>query len=360
MVKHGNSAAAVTVHAKQLQALPDTPLRQAYRGQRPSVTPVWFLGQTVMKQTDDWESLSLEARLDWVLRPENVVSAALKPITDFDVDATLCFPDVLLPLRLAGVDLRTGEGPGGTPLLPIRSGAALDTLLSLPAPDWSRVEEAVHATREALALDRVLLAFGAAPFVLSSLLVEGICPDGQNLQTRIFMQSQPRNWERLMGWCANLTQHFLLAQIGGGAEVVQMVDPWVRTLTEAEYACMAEPYARGVFTKFPDITKISCNLGAAHLLEAIAPYVDVLGIGDNLTLEDAAAHAPNRVLQGNLDTDYLYSDRETLGRVATEVLRYGRAAPAHVFNCSGGLPDDVDHDDVRWLVDFVHNAKIAD
>ncbi|MCI6583785.1 MAG: uroporphyrinogen decarboxylase [Mobiluncus sp.] len=346
----------IEIHTGSAAANPDTPLRQAFRGERPDTIPVWFLGQSYLHTPENWADLSLSEQNAFALNPNYVIPDALAPVEQWDVDAAVCFSDVLLPLQLMGIDLRTGLGEDGEKIMPLRSPSRVDQLVNRPFPDWTAVEQIVREARAALAPDKVLIAFGAAPFVVASLLVEGIVDPGQHLQTRVFMQSQPRCWDELIRWASNLLKGFLTAQVRGGAEAVQMVDPWVRVLTEGEYACMAEPYARGIFEDFGDITKISCNLGADQLLEIIAPYVDVLGIGDNITLEDAARLAPGKVLQGNLDTDYLYADRDTLRGVVDEVLRAGRAAPSHVFNCSGGLPRDVEPDDMRWVVDYVHNA----
>lgn len=345
------------IHARHVAQRPDTPLRMAYRGQRPESTPVWFLGQSVFRHPDNWLEWSLEERVNYYLRPEVLIPANIDPVRNFEVDAALCIPDVLFPLRMVGFDLLRGIGPDGGPFRPVRSTSQVDRILELPHPDWSTIESATRALRAELPADKVLIAIGGAPFVLSTLLVEGSTTGAQNLQTRIFMQSQPRNWERLIGWTAKLVRQYMEAQIRGGAEVVQMVDPWVRTLTEGEYACMAEPYAREIFNGFTDVVKISCNLGADHLLESIAPYVDVLGIGDNMSLEEAAKTAPGKILQGNIDPDYLLLDLDTARPEIERVLRSGLAAPAHIFNVAGALDPESDPDTVRRIVDFIHDFR---
>lgn len=336
----------------------DSPIRQAYRGKRPDSTPVWFLGQSVFEHPDNWQDLNGREQVDYLLNPEVGVKTALTPVRQFGVDAAVCTSDVLFPLRLVGFDLARKIDPNGGPLRPLRSTLDLDRVLALPDPDWSRVEAVSRAQRSELAPEKALIAVTGAPFVLSSLLVEGSANVPQNLQTRIFMQSQPRNWERLMSWTSSLVRHFLAAQVRGGAEVIQMVDPWVRTLTEGEYACLAESYAREIFNEFDDdITRISCSLGAAHLLSSVAPYVDVLGVGDELTLADAARIAPRMVLQGNLDPDYILLGGEGAQEAARQVLESGLSAPAHVFNVAGKLDPESDPAEVHRLVDFIHNYR---
>ncbi|WP_279105608.1 uroporphyrinogen decarboxylase family protein [Mobiluncus curtisii] len=336
----------------------DSPIRQAYRGKRPDSTPVWFLGQSVLQHPDNWQDLSVREQMDYCLRPEVGVKTALDPVRQFGVDAALCNSDVLFPLRLVGYDLVRKIDPHGEPMRPLRSTADVDRIMALPNPDWSRVETLSRAQRSELAPEKVLIAIAGAPFVLSSLLVEGSVSVPQNLQTRIFMQSQPRNWERLMSWCSSLVRHFLMAQVRGGAEVIQMVDPWVRTLTEGEYACLAESYAREIYNEFDEgIIRISCSLGAEHLLSSISPYVNVLGVGDELTLAEAAQIVPGMVLQGNLDPDLILLGGSDAQAAARQVLDSGLSAPAHVFNVAGRLDPDSDPDEVRRLVDFIHDYR---
>lgn len=336
----------------------DAPIRQAYRGKRPDSTPVWFLGQSVFEHPDNWHDLSGREQIDYLLNPEVGVNTALTPVQQFDVDAALCTSDVLFPLRLVGFDLARQIAPNGEPLRPLRSTVDVDRVLALPDPDWSRVEAVSRAQRSELAPEKVLIAIAGAPFVLSSLLVEGSANAPQNLQTRIFMQSQPRNWERLMDWTSSLVRNFLAAQVRGGAEVIQMVDPWVRTLTEGEYSCLAESYAREIFDEFDDdIIRISCSLGAEHLLYSVAPYVDVLGIGEELTLAEAARIAPGKVLQGNLDPDLILLGGDEVRAAAREVLESGLSAPAHVFNVAGRLDSESNPAEVHQLVDFIHDYR---
>lgn len=336
----------------------DAPIRQAYRGKRPASTPVWFLGQSVFQHPENWQDLSGREQVDYCLLPEVGVKTALTPVQQFDVDAALYTSDVLFPLRLAGFDLARQIAPNGEPLRPLRSTMDVDRVLALPDPDWSRVEAVSRAQRSELAPEKALIAVTGAPFVLSSLLVEGSVSAPQNLQTRIFMQSQPHNWERLMGWTSSLVRNFLAAQVRGGAEVIQLVDPWVRTLTEGEYSCLAESYARDIFNEFDDnITRISCSLGAEHLLSSVAPYVDVLGVGEELTLAEAASIAPGKVLQGNLDPDLILLGGDEVRAAAREVLESGLSAPAHVFNVVGRLDPESDPAEVHQLVDFIHDYR---
>lgn len=340
------------------QNFPDSPLRQAYRGQRPDRTPVWFMGQTVTEKPADRDEWPVEKRVDWKLDPVRAARDAIRPIEEFGVDATPCFPDVLLAVRMAGINWRRGIGPDGHKILPVRSGLTVERILDLPEPDWDRVTETVAHIRAQMPREAALIAVGAAPFVTASILVEGTDRLSQNLQTRVFLQSQPRNWERLIRWCEQLMRKFLRAQVQGGAEVIQLVDPWVRILTEGEYKAMAEPYARAIFETFPDVTKIYCNPGADHLLGTIAPYVDVLGVGIDLSLVEAAQMAPEKVLQGNLDPNVFFMGMGAMRERAQEILTQGLCAPAHVFNCGDALPPEADPAEVRALVDYIHNLEL--
>lgn len=351
-----NTAAPPTKSPRTDTDSTDTPLRLAQRGQRPPTTPVWFLGQSRLEKPVNWDSFTFAEKISYALDPEIMVRDVSRPVREWGVDAALCSTDVLMPLRLAGMDLRGRHWDDGTEIRPLATAEDVKKLVARPLPDWEALVVAVRETRRVLGDETVLIALAATPFVLSSLLVEGMQPSEQHLRTRVFLQSQPRAWKQLMDWAALLVEGFLCAQVRGGCEAIHLVDPWIGVLSQGEICAMAEPYAQAIFEKFPEVVKYSCRSGAKQMLGQM-PYADVIGVGSGVTLCQARELAVGKPLYGNLDTAYLSTNREMLARVASEVLRAGREAPAHIFGCGDGLPPEVESDTLKWLVDFVHNFR---
>jgi uroporphyrinogen decarboxylase len=64
-----------------------------------------------------------------------------------------------------------------------------------------------------------------------------------------------------------------------------------------------------------------------------------------------------RAVQGNLDPIVLCADRETVSRQAREVLEQAGGRPGHIFNLGHGIVPETPVDNVRCLVDFVHEQS---
>jgi len=81
---------------------------------------------------------------------------------------------------------------------------------------------------------------------------------------------------------------------------------------------------------------------------------EVIGVDFRVSLRDAVARVPGRVVQGNLDPALLFAPWEVLSARVAAVLAEGAAAPAHVVNLGHGVPPAADPDVLARVVDLVH------
>ena len=80
-------------------------LVSAYRGERPDTTPVWFMrqaGRSLPEYRAAREGLTM---LESCLRPQVAAEITVQPVRRHRVDAAIFFSDIMVPLRLAGVDV---------------------------------------------------------------------------------------------------------------------------------------------------------------------------------------------------------------------------------------------------------------
>ena len=83
-----------------------------YRGQRGDVTPVWFMRQAGRSLPEYRELRVGTQMLDACLDPELSSEITLQPVRRHGVDAGIFFSDIVIPLRLAGVDVDIVPGRG--------------------------------------------------------------------------------------------------------------------------------------------------------------------------------------------------------------------------------------------------------
>ncbi|PHP53318.1 hypothetical protein BW737_003540 [Actinomyces ruminis] len=93
---------------------PGPALLEALAGRRPERTPVWFMRQAG-RSLPEYRALRARAgapMLDVCLQPELAALATLQPVRRHGVDAAVLFSDIMVPLRLAGVEVRIEPGIG--------------------------------------------------------------------------------------------------------------------------------------------------------------------------------------------------------------------------------------------------------
>lgn len=298
---------------------PQPALLAALNGQRTARTPVWFMRQAG-RSLPEYRQLRAQVNLPMLeacLNPQVVAQATLQPVRRHGVDAAIFFSDIMVPLRLAGVDVEIKPQVGPVLSTPIRTRDDVERLLGcgFGQGTWVSHDGATHqgaegvaALHEAIALIlselgtptqapkpgalqqgvpqplaqapqplaqaqavsptqpadpaqaqpadwTPLIGFGGAPFTLAAYLVEGK-PSRDHLAARSLMHADTPTWDLLMRWCAQVTGDFMALQISCGASAAQLFDSWAGSLSPTDYRERVVPYS---------------SLAIARAREAISP-----------------------------------------------------------------------------------------
>lgn len=335
----------------------DAPLVRAMRGDRPDTAPVWFMRQAGRSLPEYRELRKGVAMLDSCLRPEMASEITLQPVRRHGVDGAVLFSDIVVPLKLAGIDVDIVPGTGPVVAHPIRTAA---DVAALPSQDPAALEPVAQAARLTVAElgSTPLIGFAGAPFTLASYLVEG-GPSREHLRTKALMHADPDTWNALAAWVADITGAFLRAQIDAGASAVQLFDSWAGGLPLADYLAFVQPHSARVLASVAGLSvpRVHFGVGTSELLVAMYEAgADVIGVDHRLPLDEASRRLGGGVpLQGNIDPALLFAGDEALFRHADAVLAAGRAAPAHVVNLGHGVPPETDPTVLTRLVEHLHS-----
>src|SRR5690349_19358863 len=327
-------------HPSVLQRNDPPALIRAYRGDRPAVTPVWFMRQAG-RSLPEYRDLRVGTdMLDACLTPELASEITLQPVRRHGVDAGIFFSDIVIPVRLAGVDVRIVAGRGPVLENPVRTAADVAALPPLDPAALSPIREAVALAVAELGATP-LIGFAGAPYTLASYLVEG-GPSKEQLRTRALMHSDPETWAALLTWCADVTGAFLEAQLEAGASAGQLFDSWAGSLSLADYTEQVAPHSAHALERARalGVPLVHFGVGTGELLAAMHGVgVDVMGVDWRLPLDEASRRVGADVpLQGNIDPALLAAPWPVLEAHARDVLERGRAAKAHVVNLGHGVP----------------------
>ncbi|MEO5832770.1 MAG: uroporphyrinogen decarboxylase [Nakamurella sp.] len=332
-------------------------LSRACRGQRSGPRPIWFMRQAGRSLPEYREIRRGIAMLDSCLKPDLAAEITLQPVRRHQVDAAVLFSDIVVPLKLAGIDVEIVAGVGPVVAKPVRT---LDDIRRLPELDPDALAPVAQAIRICTAElgSTPLLGFAGAPFTLASYLVEG-GPSKEHLITKAMMYAEPDTWAELAGWVARTTATFLRAQVLAGASAVQLFDSWAGGLSLANYTEHVAAHSAAVFDAVSDlpVPRIHFGVGTGELLAAMRDTgATVIGVDHRIPLGVANERLGGSVpLQGNIDPAALFAGRDALHAHTLEVLRQGDAAPGHIVNLGHGVPPNTDPDVLTELVAFVHD-----
>lgn len=337
------------------------PLVRAYRGERQATPPVWFMRQAGRSLPEYRELRVGTAMLDACLNPELASEITLQPVRRHGVDAAILFSDIVIPLKLAGVEVDIVPGTGPVFAEPVRSALDVTRLRPIDPDALTPVAEAVAATVAQLGTTP-LIAFGGAPFTLACYLVEG-GPSRDHMRARSLMYSDPHSWAALLNWCADVTGAFMRAQVEAGASAAQLFDSWVGSLSRRDYQRRVAPHSKRALDVLRglDVPRVHFGLGGGEFLDLMRGVgADAVGVDWRIPLDEANRRLGGATtVQGNIDPALLAAPWSTLRAHVADVLDRGLEAPAHVLNLGHGVPPDTDPGVLTRIVESVHSGELA-
>ena len=191
-------------------------------------------------------------------------------------------------------------------------------------------------------------------------LVEGR-PSREFLTVKRLMYAEPEVWHALMEKLAETFAAYVAAKARAGADVIQVFDSWVGALSPADYEEHAAPYSARILAAV-DVPTIHFGTGTAGLLQQMAAAGgDVIGLDWRIELDRGWAEVgEERGVQGNLDPAALLGPAERMEAAALDVLQRAGGRPGHIFNLGHGVLPETDPDDLRRLVELVHERTAAE
>ncbi|GAA3696959.1 uroporphyrinogen decarboxylase [Zhihengliuella alba] len=334
-----------------------SPLIAAYRGEKPSRRPVWFMRQAGRSLPEYRKLREGIGMLDSCLKPDLAAEITLQPVRRHDVDAGIFFSDIVIPLKLAGVDVDIVPGVGPVLGSPVRTAADVANLPELDDAALEPIREAVALTVAELG-STPLIGFAGAPFTLAAYMVEGR-PSRDHLGPRTMMHAEPETWDALAAWAADASGKFLRAQIEAGASAGQLFDSWAGSLGLADYERHVAPASARALDAVRDLGAplVHFGTGTSELLVAMRDVgVDVVGVDYRLPLAEANRRLGGTVpLQGNIDPALLSAPWEVLEQHVRDVVASGSGAPGHVVNLGHGVPPETDPEVLTRVVSLIHS-----
>ena len=346
-------------------ATSDSALVKNLRGHRTEQLPVWFMRQAGRSLPEYRKLRENVAMLDSCLDPALAAEITLQPVRRHGVDAAIFFSDIVIPLKLAGIDVEIVPGVGPVLANPIRTHSQADALQLIEHETLEPISKAVQILVSELG-QTPLIGFGGAPFTLASYLIEG-GPSKDLPHSRAMMAGDPELWSKVLSWCASVTAQFITAQVQSGASALQVFDSWAGRLTPDDYITFALPYSKQLFEQLKaledsngiPVPRLHFGVGTGQIL---VPMFEVgataIGIDADTNLTWANQQLGGAVpLQGNISVEVLNQPWQVIRDHVVEVVEAGKFAPGHVVNLGHGVPPDTDPGTLTRITELVHELR---
>jgi uroporphyrinogen decarboxylase len=340
---------------------PERPyLLQVFDGTALSRPPVWMMRQAGRYMHEYQAIRQYYSFLDICKTPEVAVEVTLQPLRAFGFDASIIFSDILIPLEAMGLDLSFTDSQGPSFANPLRSAADVEAFHPVDVQErCGFLADALRMMhRELRGTGIALIGFAGAPWTLASYALEGKSwKTGQ--VTKALLLEDPRRLHTILQRITAMLIPYLCMQIEAGAEVLQLFDTWAGGVPTRFYQEFVMTYQNqvieGVRARYPQIPIILFVKNSRGLLTQIEQSpAQALSIDELTDLTEARqVLGSQRILQGNLDSSFLFVQNEALLVAEVQRLLKANQGQPFIFNLGHGVLPQTPCSNVKLVVDTV-------
>jgi uroporphyrinogen decarboxylase len=339
-------------------------LLQVFQGKPMPRPPVWMMRQAGRYMHEYQAVRKHYSFLEICKTPEVAVEVTLQPLRAFGFDASIIFSDILIPLEAMGLELSFTDSHGPAFANPLRSASDIARFQPVDVAEHCEfLAQALRMMRHELTDTGIaLIGFAGAPWTLASYALEGRSWKTGRYSKALLLEN-PTQLHTILQRITDMIVPYLCYQVEAGAQVLQVFDTWgglvpSRYLQEfvLEYQ---EQVIRRVKAQHPHIPIVLFMKNSRGVLEQMkASQADALSIDDLTPMQEARQQlGQQRVLQGNLDSTFLFANNPTaLVEETQRILREG-GNQHFIFNLGHGVLPQTPREHVKLVVDTVQAWK---
>ena len=324
-------------------------------------TPVWFLRQAGRYMQEYRDVRKHHTLVEICKNPDLAAEVTITAAEKLGVDAAIIFADLLLPLEPMGLDFEFQAGEGPVVHRPVRTAEDVRALRTDRASELGYVARAIEKVA-AHFRDRLgIIGFCGAPYTLASYMIEG--GGSRNyIETKKLMYGNSLAWGSLLDKLVVVLTEYCSQQVQAGADVIQIFDSWVGSLSLSDYRAYAFEASKRLVraVQAMGVPVIYFGVETAGLLEQMAQTgADVIGLDWRQPLDEGwRAVGHGHAVQGNLDPITLFAPLDVLEQRVKEILRAANGRPGHIFNLGHGIVPATPVENVQAVVRMVREFQL--
>ncbi len=324
-------------------------------------TPVWFLRQAGRYMQEYREVRKHHTLIEICKQPELAAEVTITAAEKLGVDAAIIFADLLLPLEPMGLDFEFQAGEGPVIHRPVRTAEDVRALRTDRADDLAYVARAIEKVAAHFRERLGMIGFCGAPYTLASYMIEGGGSENY-IETKRMMYRDPTAWSSLLDKLVAVLTAYCRLQVEAGADVIQIFDSWVGSLSLTDYREYAFAASRRLVRAVQGLGVPVIYFGVETtglLAQMAATGADVIGLDWRQPLDEGWRMVGyGHAVQGNLDPITLFAPLEVLEARVKEILQSAGGRPGHIFNVGHGIVPGTPVENVQAVARMVREFRL--
>src|SRR5580693_7005010 len=169
-------------------------------------------------------------------------------------------------------------------------------------------------------------------------------------------------WRNLLDKLVAVLMEYCHLQVEAGADVIQIFDSWVGSLSLSDYRDYAFEASMRLVRAVQAMGVPVIYFGVettGHLAAMASTGADVIGLDWRQPLDEGwRAVGHSHAVQGNLDPITLFAPIEILEKRVKEILRAANGRPGHIFNLGHGIVPGTPVENVQAVVRMVREFRL--
>lgn len=317
--------------------------------------PVWF-----MRQAGRYMDLYKEIRKKYNIReicmnPEITEEITYEPVKLLNVDASIIFADIILPLEAMGYKIDFNNY-GPVIYNGYQNNKDLKDIYNFDEKNLKyKTYDSIKLFKEKHK-DTPLIGFSGGIITILSYILSGTSDNNLNYTKNIMLNDNKFNdYKKLI---KNMIINYLKMQVKAGVDAIQIFDSWLGSLSPNMFNNYIKNDIIEIVNEFkgkiPLIYFATGNSGTIDIFNEINP--DFLSVDWRIDLKNARKILNSDIgLQGNLDP-YIVQYNENYAIKETDyILNQNFDKNNYIFNLGHGVLPDTKVNTLKSIVNNVHN-----
>ncbi len=322
--------------------------------------PVWFMRQAG-RVLPSYQELKKKYTFWQLMKdPELASKVTLLPVRDLGVDAAILFSDILVIPYAMGMGLEfTDKGPAFDQ--PLKNYEDPVKRLKPEPEKLEYVYKTIDKFFKTSGNQMPLVGFCGAPLTVMLYMIQGLGTKSNFPDAEKFLFKEKKLTKKIAEAVTELTIEYSLRQVKAGVNAFQIFDTHAGIIPFTYYKEVFMPCVKKIAdavrqTRTPFIF-FPKGIGAG-INEIDYDMCDFLSIDWQTSIYTARQMVDKNVgLQGNLDPRILFADKKTIEIELNKFLPFHKQESKWIFNLGHGLLPDIPVENVKFVVDFVKQAK---